>query len=61
MAHTLNVYKLGFKCDLSNRNDVNFKYLSLSSFNVPNNKQYLKFHMLEVTEFRSDFQSVRHK
>ncbi len=28
---------------------------------VLNNKTYLKFHMLEVTEFSSDFQSVRHK
>ncbi len=28
---------------------------------VLNNKKYLKCHMLEVTEFRSDFQSVRHK
>ncbi len=26
---------------------------------VPNNKKYFKFHMLEVTEFRSDFQSIR--
>ncbi len=29
--------------------------------NVLNNKKYLKFHMLEVTEFSSDFQSVKHK
>ncbi len=28
---------------------------------VLNNKTYLKFHMFEVTEFRNDFQSVRHK
>ncbi len=28
---------------------------------VFNNKKYLKFHMLEVTEFSSDFQSVIHK
>ncbi len=28
---------------------------------VLNNKKYLKFHMLEVTEFSNDFQSVRHK
>ncbi len=28
---------------------------------VLNNKNYLKFHMLKVTEFSSDFQSVRHK
>ncbi len=28
---------------------------------VLNNKKYLKFHMLEVTEFSIDFQSVRHK
>ncbi len=28
---------------------------------VLNNKKYFKFHMLEVTEFNSDFQSVRHK
>ncbi len=28
---------------------------------VLNSKKYLKFHMLEVTEFSSDFLSVRHK
>ncbi len=28
---------------------------------VLNNNKYLKFHMLEVTEFSSDFQSVRDK
>ncbi len=31
------------------------------SDDVPNNKKYLKLHILEVTEFSSDFQSVRHK
>ncbi len=41
--------------------------MPLDHVNVPqyddvlNNKKYLKFHMLEVTEFSSDFQSVRHK
>ncbi len=41
--------------------------MSLYHVNVPqyddvlNNKKDLKFHMLEVTEFSSDFQSVRHK
>ncbi len=28
---------------------------------VLNNKKYLKFHILEVTEFTRHFQSVRHK
>ncbi len=28
---------------------------------VLNSKTYLKFHMLHVTEFKNDFQSVRHK
>ncbi len=27
---------------------------------VLNNKTYLEFHLLEVTEFSSDFQSARH-
>ncbi len=41
--------------------------MPLYHVNVPqyddvfDNKKCLKFHMLEVTEFRSDFQSVRHK
>ncbi len=28
---------------------------------VLNNKTYLEFHTLEVIEFNSDYQSVRHK
>ncbi len=41
--------------------------MPLYHVNVPqyddvfNNKKYLKFHMLEVNEFSSDFQSVKHK
>ncbi len=30
-------------------------------YDVLNNKKYLKFHILEVSEFSSYFQSVRHK
>ncbi len=30
-------------------------------YDVLNNNKSLKLHMLEVTEFRSDFQSVKHK
>ncbi len=37
-------------------------YISVPQYDdVLNNKIYLKFHMLEVTEFRSDLQSVTHK
>ncbi len=31
------------------------------SDDVLNNKKYFKFHMLEVTELSSEFQSVKHK
>ncbi len=36
-------------------------HVNVPQYDVLNYNKYLKFHMLEVTEVRSDFQSVRHK
>ncbi len=37
-------------------------YINVPQYDdVFKNKKYLKFHMLEVTEFSGDFQSVEHK
>ncbi len=37
-------------------------HINVSQYDdVLNNKKYLKFHMLEVTEFSSHLQSVKHK